>query len=78
MTETMTPRTGDGTHDDAGVETIEHFIDGASTSGGGDRTGPVYDPARGVVQKRVRFASVDDVDLAVRAAARAFEGWREV
>jgi malonate-semialdehyde dehydrogenase (acetylating)/methylmalonate-semialdehyde dehydrogenase len=78
MTETMTPRTGDGTRDDAGVETIEHFIDGASTSGGGDRTGPVYDPARGVVQKRVRFASVDDVDLAVRAAARAFEGWREV
>jgi len=57
---------------------VEHWIDGASVAGRGERTGPVYDPARGIVQKRVRFADVADVATAVEAAARAFETWRDV
>src|SRR5215218_8745010 len=61
----------------AGTATIEHWIDGASVAGDSDRTGPVYNPALGVEQKRVRFASTEDVDTAVKAAARAFPGWRD-
>ncbi|UOE43144.1 CoA-acylating methylmalonate-semialdehyde dehydrogenase [Agromyces larvae] len=57
------------------VGTVDHWIDGASASGTGDRSGPVYDPARGVVQKRVRFASAADVDTAVQAAKRALADW---
>ncbi|HET6672640.1 MAG TPA: aldehyde dehydrogenase family protein, partial [Agromyces sp.] len=61
----------------AATATVEHWIDGASVAGDSDRTGPVYNPALGVEQKRVRFASTDDVDAAVQAAARAFPGWRD-
>lgn len=59
------------------LEFVEHWIDGAATSGAGERTGPVYDPARGVEQRRVRFAEASDVDAAVDAAARAFPAWRD-
>ncbi len=59
------------------TETIQHWIDGAPVGSGGDRSGPVYDPARGVEQKRVAFAEASDVDAAVDAAARAFPAWRE-
>ena len=61
----------------AETATVEHWIDGASVAGSSDRTGPVYNPALGVEQKRVRFASTDDVDPAVQAAARAFPAWRD-
>ncbi|MRG59200.1 CoA-acylating methylmalonate-semialdehyde dehydrogenase [Agromyces sp. CFH 90414] len=59
------------------TEFIEHWIDGASVAGGSDRSGPVFNPARGVESARVRFASADDVDVAVRAAERAFPAWRD-
>src|SRR5215207_9501816 len=61
----------------AATTTIEHWIDGASAAGDSERTGPVYNPALGVEQKRVRFASTQDVDAAVQAAARAFPKWRD-
>ncbi|MTH68083.1 CoA-acylating methylmalonate-semialdehyde dehydrogenase [Agromyces bracchium] len=56
---------------------VEHWIDGAPASGASERTGPVYNPAHGIEQRRVRFASTEDVDLAVEAAARAFPAWRD-
>lgn len=59
------------------VGTVEHWIGGASVAGTGDRTGPVFDPARGVVQKRVRFATAADVDTAVRVATEAQRAWGE-
>ena len=61
----------------AETATIDHWIDGASVAGSSDRSGPVYNPALGVEQKRVRFASTEDVDPAVQAAARAFPAWRD-
>lgn len=54
---------------------LDHWIDGAPSAGTGTRTGDVFDPARGVVQKQVRFASAADVDTAVAAAAKAFTDW---
>ena len=57
--------------------TVEHWIDGASVAGSSERTGPIYNPALGIEQKRVRFASAEDVDAAVRAAERAFPAWRD-
>jgi malonate-semialdehyde dehydrogenase (acetylating)/methylmalonate-semialdehyde dehydrogenase len=59
-------------------QTLDHWIAGAPDAGSGDRTGPVYDPARGVVAKEVRFGTADDVDRAVQAARTAFESWGEV
>ena len=56
---------------------LDHWVAGAGFSGASTRTAPVYDPARGIVQREVRLASVADVGTAVRAAADAFPAWSE-
>jgi malonate-semialdehyde dehydrogenase (acetylating) / methylmalonate-semialdehyde dehydrogenase len=55
---------------------ISHFIGGKHVPGESGRTGPVYDPATGEQQAEVDFASVEEVDAAVAAAAEAFPAWR--
>jgi malonate-semialdehyde dehydrogenase (acetylating)/methylmalonate-semialdehyde dehydrogenase len=63
---------------DAGAELgrIHHWIGGRLVEGTSGRRGPVYDPATGQQAKAVDFASADEVDAAVRAAAEAFPAWR--
>ena len=58
------------------TERIDHWIDGRRVRGTSGRSGPVYDPATGELAREVDFASVDEVDSAVRAAAAAFPAWR--
>lgn len=55
---------------------LDHWIDGAAWPGSSERTSPVYDPARGVVQREVRLASTADVDAAVASAVRGADLWR--
>ncbi|MBN9155092.1 MAG: CoA-acylating methylmalonate-semialdehyde dehydrogenase [Microbacterium sp.] len=57
------------------MSTILHHVGGIET-GAADRTGPVYNPATGVVQHQVAFASKDEVDAAIATAAAALPGWR--
>jgi malonate-semialdehyde dehydrogenase (acetylating)/methylmalonate-semialdehyde dehydrogenase len=57
-------------------ERVNHWINGERVAGTGERQGPVYNPATGDVARHVGFASVEDVDAAVRAAHDAFPGWR--
>jgi malonate-semialdehyde dehydrogenase (acetylating)/methylmalonate-semialdehyde dehydrogenase len=57
------------------MKSIDHWINGKSTPGGSGRSGPVYDPARGVETGRVAFASKAEVDAVVRVAARAAVEW---
>ncbi|WP_199043754.1 CoA-acylating methylmalonate-semialdehyde dehydrogenase [Glycomyces salinus] len=57
------------------MTTIEHWIGGALTAGGSERTGDVFNPATGEVARQVRLAGAADVDAAVRTAAKAFESW---
>src|SRR5689334_13905140 len=54
---------------------VPHWIDGRAHSGSSTRHGDVFDPARGVVTKRVGFADAADVDAAVTAARDAFPKW---
>ncbi|MGB3911217.1 MAG: CoA-acylating methylmalonate-semialdehyde dehydrogenase [Pseudolysinimonas sp.] len=56
---------------------LDHWVSGAAFTGASTRTAPVYDPARGIVQREVRLASVADVDTAVQAATAAFPAWSE-
>jgi malonate-semialdehyde dehydrogenase (acetylating)/methylmalonate-semialdehyde dehydrogenase len=66
------PTTGrDGT-----ITRIPHWIDGARVDGTSGRSGPVYNPARGVQTGAVDLASVEEVDAAVQSAQRALPGWR--
>ena len=55
---------------------VSHWIGGRLVEGSSGRRGPVYDPATGRQQKWVDFASVEEVDAAVAAAAAAFPAWR--
>ncbi|MDK1010430.1 MAG: CoA-acylating methylmalonate-semialdehyde dehydrogenase [Actinomycetota bacterium] len=58
------------------MQLINHWIDGAFVSAAPRRTGPVFNPATGAQTAEVAMASGDDVDLAVAAATRAYESWR--
>ena len=58
------------------MERIGHYIGGKVVLGESGRTGPVFDPATGEQTHEVDFASVDEVDRAVQAAAEAFPAWR--
>jgi len=59
------------------VRTIQHWIDGAETTGSGSRRGPVFNPATGEQQAEVVLAEQSDVDRAVATAAAAFESWSQ-
>ncbi len=56
------------------AETLKNFIDGESVAGGGE-TEPVLNPATGEEIARAPISSAEEVDRAVRAARRAFDGW---
>ena len=58
------------------MRTIQHWIDGAETTGSGSRRGPVFNPATGEQSGVVGLASVAEVDAAVAAAHAAFPAWR--
>src|SRR6188508_3124785 len=60
------------------LKRITHWINGAAAVGQSGRSGPVYNPAAGIQTGEVDFASVDEVDRAVRAAREAFASWRAV
>ena len=55
---------------------IDHWINGKRAPSRSGRSGRVFDPATGAQQAEVGFASVDEVDDAVSAAADAFPAWR--
>ena len=58
------------------LQQVGHWMGGARVSGASGRSGPVYNPATGEQTKEVAFASVEEVDSAVAAAADAFPAWR--
>src|SRR5881392_1160685 len=60
------------------LKRINHWINGAPVAGRSGRSGPVYNPARGVQTGEVDFASIEEVDRAVQAAKEAFAAWRAV
>ncbi|HEX5856635.1 MAG TPA: CoA-acylating methylmalonate-semialdehyde dehydrogenase [Microbacterium sp.] len=61
----------------AGPSVLDHWVGGGAWAGASTRRGPVFNPARGIVQKEVRLASTDDVAAAVAIASEAFVGWRD-
>jgi malonate-semialdehyde dehydrogenase (acetylating) / methylmalonate-semialdehyde dehydrogenase len=54
---------------------IEGFIGGKSVKATSGREGDVFNPNTGEIQARVSFATTEDVDAAVQAAAKALPGW---
>ncbi len=60
------------------METIHHYINGATVASASGRTHPVFNPATGEQTAEVGLATDEEVDAAVEAAADAFEEWRHV
>ena len=58
------------------IRRITHWIGGKPHTGESARHGDVFDPATGQVSGHVDFASSEDVNLAVMAAADAWRDWR--
>ena len=56
---------------------LQHFVDGARAEPADAATSDVVDPATGEVVATAPAGSAADVDAAYRAAARAFETWRD-
>jgi malonate-semialdehyde dehydrogenase (acetylating) / methylmalonate-semialdehyde dehydrogenase len=69
MTETIAPPQ---------VKPIHHWIGGKSVPGTSGRSGPVWNPATGEQAGAVDFASVEEIDAAVKTAREAFTSWRQV
>ena len=63
------------TSNDSNLRSVHHWINGAQAAGTSGRFGQVFHPASGQVQATVAFASADEVDAAVSAAAAAFPSW---
>jgi malonate-semialdehyde dehydrogenase (acetylating)/methylmalonate-semialdehyde dehydrogenase len=73
MTQVAEPRAESAGAD---LERVNHWIGGRRVAGRSGRFGPVFNPATGEVARQVDFASVEEVNAAVRAAREAFAGWR--
>jgi malonate-semialdehyde dehydrogenase (acetylating)/methylmalonate-semialdehyde dehydrogenase len=58
------------------LRTIGHWIGGKPAPGSSGRSGPVYDPARGVEAARVALASAEEVAAVVALASEAAIRWR--
>jgi len=56
------------------TDTLRNFIDGAPVASSGE-TEAVLNPATGEELARAPISSAEDVDRAVKAARRAFDGW---
>ena len=65
-----------GTAAAADLERVGHWVGGRLVAGTSGRSGAVYDPATGRQTRSVDFASTNEVDAAIAAAAAAFPAWR--
>src|ERR1700683_4778399 len=57
--------------------TLQNFVNGKFTDASDGRTSDVIDPSTGEVYAHAPVSGRQDVDAAMRAAASAFEGWRD-
>jgi betaine-aldehyde dehydrogenase len=58
-------------------KTLHNFVDGASVDAKDGRATDVVDPSTGEVYATAPLSGAEDVDVAARAAAVAFERWRD-
>ncbi|MEO6471785.1 MAG: aldehyde dehydrogenase family protein, partial [Aeromicrobium sp.] len=56
---------------------ITNFIDGVASAARDGRTYDVFDPTTGHVYAQAPLSGPEDVDNATKAAAKAFESWRD-
>lgn len=60
------------------IKTIPHYLNGEETTGVGERTQPVYNPATGIQTGELRLADAADLETAVAHARKAAESWGDI
>jgi betaine-aldehyde dehydrogenase len=60
-----------------GTVVLRNFVNGAQVSAAAGETSEVVDPSTGEPYVRAPVSGPADADAALRAAAKAFEGWRD-
>jgi betaine-aldehyde dehydrogenase len=60
------------------MQVLSNFVDGRFAPAAAGRASDVVDPSTGEVYAQAPVSDATDVDTALRAAERAFEGWRDV
>jgi betaine-aldehyde dehydrogenase len=63
--------------EDAPAMSLQNFVDGKYTDASEGRTSDVIDPTSGETYALSPISGPGDVDIALRAAAAAFPGWRD-
>ena len=58
-------------------QVLKNFVDGRYVEARSAERAEIFDPTTGEAYARAAVSSAEDVDLAVQAAARAFETWRD-
>ncbi len=66
------------TADASALPVVPHWAAGAELLSSSGRTGPVFDPALGVVTKRVAFANGAEIETVIGSAKAAFPAWSEL
>ncbi len=56
---------------------VQNFIDGKRTDAADGRRAELIEPATGEVFGSAPVSGVEDVDVAYRAAEKAFDSWRD-
>ena len=59
------------------MQELRNFVNGTFVSGWEGRTSDVIDPSTGEAYAQAPVSDAGDVDTALRAAASAFETWRD-
>ncbi len=59
------------------MKAFRNFVNGAWVDAADGRTTPVIDPSTGEQYAKAALSGAADVEAAMRAAAAAFEGWRD-
>ncbi len=59
------------------LQVLNNFVNGEYAAATGGQTSPVVDPSTGEEYARAPVSGPADVETALRAAAGAFEGWRD-
>jgi betaine-aldehyde dehydrogenase len=62
---------------DRGLEQLRNFVNGEQVDAASGRTSEVADPSTGEAYAQAPVSGPADADAALRAAATAFEGWRD-
>ena len=59
------------------MKTLQNFINGKSVPSSSEKTQDLINPATGEVFAKAPVSNAADIDKAMNAAAKAFEGWRD-